>query len=122
MATINNSTPGNRPLPDGELAVDITRPNRQMNEAAVKEIEARRAQDSEERAREAAREASRKTAPDRIEVSSEARLMLARSQGSQKDEATERKERTSELRQQYLEGRLVTQERVEKAADSMLGA
>lgn len=116
MATINNTTPGNRPLPDGELAIDITRPNRQLNDAVLKETEARRLQEAEQRARE-----SRAKSPDRIEVSSEARLMLARNEAGHKDEATERKERTAELRQQYLEGKLVTNERVEKAAEKLLG-
>jgi anti-sigma28 factor (negative regulator of flagellin synthesis) len=118
MATINNTTPGNRPLPDGELAVDITRPNRQMNDAVFKEIEARRVREAEERAKEAARS----TRPDRVEVSADARLMLARSEAGKRDEAAERKERVEELRQQYLEGKVVTNERVEKAAESLLGA
>jgi hypothetical protein len=118
MASINNTTPGNRPLPDGELAIDITRPNRQMNEAVFKEVEARRAHEAEERAREAAR----MPRPDRVEVSADARLMLARSEASHKGEALERKERAEELHRQYLEGTLVTKERVEKTAEKMLGA
>ncbi|MDZ4772271.1 MAG: flagellar biosynthesis anti-sigma factor FlgM [Planctomycetota bacterium] len=118
MASINNTTPPNRPLPDGELAVDITRPNRQLNDAVFKETEARRVHEAEQRARESMRSLS----PDRVEVSSEARLMLARNEASRKDEATERRERTAELRQQYLEGKLVTNERVEKAAEKLLGA
>jgi anti-sigma28 factor (negative regulator of flagellin synthesis) len=117
MATINNTSPGNRPLPEGELAVDITRPNRQMNDAYVKEVEARRVREAEERAREAARMPK----PDRVEVSADARLMLARSEASRRDEAAERKERAEELRKQYLDGTLVTKERVEKAAASLLG-
>lgn len=117
MATINNPTPGNRPLQEGELVVDITRPNRQLNEARLKEVEARRAREAETRTQEA----SPKAEPDRIEVSSEARLMLARSEEGRTSEAHQRKQRTEELRRQYLEGTLVTPERVEKAADSILG-
>ncbi|MBL8858649.1 MAG: hypothetical protein JNL28_09105 [Planctomycetes bacterium] len=118
MATINNGMSGPRKVQDGELTVDITRPNRQMNEAAFKEVEERRAHDAEARAKEAARIAAR---PDRIEVSSEARLMLARSEAGRRDEAVEHKQRVADLREQYLEGKLVTQERVEKAAESILG-
>lgn len=118
MATINNSTPGNRPIQDGELSVDITRPNRQLNEARFKEVEARRVQEAESRARET----NHREEPDRIEVSSEARLMLARSEKGREDEALERKQRAEELRRQYVEGTLVTPERVAKAADSLLGA
>lgn len=118
MATINNSTPGNRPLPDGELTVDITRPNRQMNDAYFKEAEARRVHEAEEQARKTAGS----TRPDRVEVSSAARLMLAQSQETGKSEATERKQRVAELREQYLDGTLATKARVEKAATSLLGA
>lgn len=118
MATINNQSPGNRPLKDGELLADITRPNRQMNDAAFKEIEARRVHEAEERARESTRRAR----PDRIEVSSEARLMLARSEAAQKSDEADRRQRALELRREYLEGKLATPERVEKAAESILGA
>lgn len=118
MATINNGTPAPRKVQDGELAVDITRPNRQMNEAVFKEIEARRIEEAEAHARDAARAAAR---PDRVEVSSEARLMLARSEASQQSEAADHKQRVADLRAEYVEGRLVTQERVAKAAESLLG-
>src|SRR6187401_1934050 len=117
MASINNTNPGNRPLPDGELVVDITRPNRQMNEAVFKEVEARRVHEAEERAREAAR----LTHPDRVEVSADTRLMLAQSKAGKKSEAAEQKERAEELRRKYLEETLVTKERVEKAAEKLLG-
>jgi hypothetical protein len=69
MASINNTTPGNRPLPDGELAVDITRPNRRMNEAVFKEVEARR----RAMKRGARSGAARMPRPDRVEVSADAR-------------------------------------------------
>jgi len=117
MSTINNNTPGPRPVNDGELTVDITRPNRQMNEAVFKETEARRIQEAEARTKEAARAAQ----TDRVEVSPEAKLMLARIEANQEDQAAEHKQRVADLRQEYIEGKLVNNERIEKAAESILG-
>jgi hypothetical protein len=65
MGTIQEPTPGPRRRPDGELALDITRPNRQAIASSVKETETRQAHEAEERARERATEASR----DRVDVS-----------------------------------------------------
>lgn len=118
MSKIFNQQPGPRPIPDGELQVDITRPNRQMNEAVLKDQEARRAQEAEKRSTKAARESN----ADRIEVSPEARLMLARSENAKLDAAETKKQHVAEMHERYLEGTLVTKERIEKAADAILGA
>lgn len=117
MSTIQNSAPGPRPIPDGELQVDITRPNRQMNEAVFKDQEARRARHALEHPAKAAREAR----PDSIDVSADAHLMLARSEAAKVDENEAKRQRIVELRERYLEGKLNTPERVEQAAVSLLG-
>ena len=57
---------------------------------------------------------------DRIELSAEARKLAADGDGA--TDETRRRERVAELRARYAEGRLNTPERIERAAERMLGA
>jgi anti-sigma28 factor (negative regulator of flagellin synthesis) len=117
MGTIQEPTPGPRRRPDGELALDITRPNRQAIASSVKETETRQAHEAEERARERATEASR----DRVDVSPAAEL-LARSEARRAEHDAAHEKRVNELREQHEQGTLNTKARAESAAAKMLGA
>lgn len=117
MSSISNANPMGSPLPDGELPYDITRPSRRILATEAKELKHRREVAEQERANQRASEAS----ADRVEVSAEAEILLQRASGENVEEDATRKQRIAELRESYLEGRLVTPALVEKAASQMLG-
>jgi anti-sigma28 factor (negative regulator of flagellin synthesis) len=117
MGTIQEPTPGPRPRPDGDLPLDITRPNRKAIASTVKDTEARRAAEAEERVRERAAEIHR----DSVDVSPAAKL-LARGEARKAELEDARRKRVAELKDAHEKGTLHTKARTEKAAQTMLGA
>ncbi len=117
MGTIQDPTPGPRPRTDSELPLDITRPNRKAIASTVRETEARRAAEAEERVRERAADLHR----DRVDVSPAAKL-LEKSEARKAEHDEERKKRVAELKEEHQKGTLNNEARTEKAAESMLGA
>lgn len=123
MGTIQEPTPGPRPRPDGESPLDITRPNRKAIASSVRDTEARRAAEADERARQRAAEIHQAPEPrrDSVDVSPAAKL-LARSEAHRAESEAARKKHVSELRDAHEKGTLHTHARAESAAAKMLGA
>jgi hypothetical protein len=117
MGTIQEPTPGPRRRPDGDLPLDITRPNRKAIASSVKETEARRAAEAEEHARERAAEAHQ----DKVDVSPAAKL-LAKSEARRTENEATRKKHVAALREEHEKGTLHTKARAESAAAKILGA
>ena len=116
-----NDKPVQNPRPSsrvsGDLPIDITRPMREGIQKFRDTFEPKVLEDAATRARTAQR------AADRIEVSEEARrLAAAEGDGATEDITDTRRTRLEELRAALLEGRLHTPERIERAAERMLGA
>jgi hypothetical protein len=132
------SVPGSQPSrrPQDERGIDLTKTNREGIERVVIERRASRATEtrdvgsdvrklredvldtSGEETREARKDDAAHT--DRIELSHEARTLLAR-QSAQKADDADRAARVEELRKRYLEGSLDTPARIERAAGRILG-
>jgi hypothetical protein len=117
MGTIQDPTPGPRPRPEGELPLDITRPNRKAIASTVRETEARRAAEADERVRERAAEIAR----DRVDVSPAAKL-LAKSEARKAELEDDRRKKVAELKEAHEKGTLNDKARTEKAAEKMLSA
>jgi anti-sigma28 factor (negative regulator of flagellin synthesis) len=117
MGTIQDPTPGPRPRPDGDLPLDITRPNRKAIASTVKDTEARRAAEADERVRARSAEINR----DRVDVSPAAKL-LARSEARRTEFENARKKHVAELKEAHDSGTLHTKARAESTAKKMLGA
>lgn len=120
MGTIQDPTPGPRRT-DGDLPLDITRPNRKAIASSVEATKARRAEEAAERARARAAEVN---APevhhDSVEVSPAATL-LAKSEAHHAENAAEHKKKVAELKAEHEKGTFHTPERAEKAAAKLLG-
>jgi hypothetical protein len=116
MGIIQNSGQGPRRITDTDRTSDTTRAARRTNTGAASEIEATRAED-------AAHAAVTRTPAtgDRIEVSAEARMLLAKSEtpGYVVHEPTQ--EQLAKLRRGYLDGSLTTAELLEYTAKKLLG-
>lgn len=108
----------------GDERIDITKVNRDGIQDATEDISEIRAplEPFAVRMRRQATEAGSATnsSQDKIELSDEARRMLAQEAKAQSDEKVARERRIAELRQQYHEGRLNTHERMERAAGEIL--
>lgn len=110
-----------RSSPDGR--VDITRHNRDgIEEATVDISEIRGPQEPYglRQQRRAAEGEGRTDGGDRIELSEEARRLLAQDADKAPEADAARKERLAELEKSYREGTLNTRERVDRAAASLL--
>jgi len=103
--------------------IDITRINRDGIRDATEDISEIRAP-LEPYALRGKRQATETDADggDRIELSEEARKLLAHEQAKPAAAEDAREARLAELRQMYVEGRLNTRERVDQAASEMLSA
>lgn len=110
----------------GEDRIDITKLNRDGIEDATQDISELRApiEPYAVRMRRQAADAGGTTSSthDKIELSDEARRMLAQETQAKVDSATARTEHLAELRRQYEEGRLNTSERAERAATEILSS
>jgi hypothetical protein len=121
MGTIQDPTPGPRRT-DGDLPLDITRPNRKAIASAVEAAKARRAAEADERARARAADVHTPDVPkDSVDVSQAAKL-LAKSEARHAENETARRRRVGELKAEHEKGTFHTPERAEKAAAKILGA
>ena len=121
MGTIQDPTPGPR-RSDGDLPLDITRPNRKAIASSVEATKARRAAEAEERARARAADIhTPEVAKDSVDVSPAAKL-LAKSEARHAETEATRRKKVAELKSEHEKGTLHTQERAEKAAVKILGA
>lgn len=114
-----------RRLP-GEERIDITKLNRDGIHDATEDISEVRAPIEplavrmHRQAADASENAS--STQDKIELSPEARHMLAQETQAKVDAESARKQRIAELRQAYQDGKLNTSERVDRAATEILSA
>ena len=121
MGTIQDPTPGPRRT-DGELPLDITRPNRKAIASSVEAAKAKRAAEADERARQRAAEVhTPEVHRDSVDVSPAATL-LAKSEAHHAETQTAHKKKVAELKAEHEKGTFHTPERAEKAAAKILGA
>jgi anti-sigma28 factor (negative regulator of flagellin synthesis) len=121
MGTIQDPTPGPRRT-DGELPLDITRPNRKAIASSVEAAKAKRAAEADERARQRAAEVhTPEVHRDSVDVSPAAKL-LAKSEAHHAEAQAAHKKKVAELKAEHEKGTFHTQERAEKAAAKILGA
>lgn len=121
MGTIQDPTPGPRRT-EGELPLDITRPNRKAIASSVEAAKARRAAEADERARARAAEVHTPEVPkDSVDVSPAAKL-LAKSEARHTENEAARRKKVAELKSEHEKGTFHTPERAEKAAAKLLGA
>jgi anti-sigma28 factor (negative regulator of flagellin synthesis) len=110
----------------GDDRIDITKLNRDGIEDATQDISELRApvEPYAVRMRRQAADVGGTTnsTQDKIELSDEARRMLAQETQTKVDAAAARTERLAELRRQYEEGRLNTSERADRAATEILSS
>jgi hypothetical protein len=102
--------------------IDLTRVNRDGIHDATEDIaEIRAPQEpySVRAQRHVAEEAASRSNADRIEVSEDAKRLLAANQSADETDKA-RVDRVEELRKQHAEGRLNSRERVERAAFELL--
>jgi hypothetical protein len=100
--------------PAREAQIDLTRPNREAIAKAV-EVQTERKAPAERPATQ-----DRPAAQDKLELSTASRLLLQRAESGAATESEKHAARLAELKQRYVEGRLNTAERVERAAGKLL--
>jgi len=114
-----------QPRRSGE-GIDITKLNRDGIDDATEDISELRApiEPYAVRMRRQAADVGATTSSthDKIELSDEARRMLAQETQAKADSAAAHTERLAELRRAYQEGRLNTSERADRAATEMLSS
>jgi hypothetical protein len=121
MGTIQDPTPGPRRT-DGDVPLDITRPNRKAIASSVEATKAKRAEEAAERVRaRAAQVRTPEVHRDSVDVSAAAKL-LAKSEEHHAQTQAAHKKKVAELKAEHEKGTVHTQERAEKAAAKILGA
>ena len=116
MGTIQNSGQGPRRITDADRTSDAARATRRTNTGAASQVDANRADDTT-----LGTNLRPATTGDRIEVSAEAQILLAKSEtpGYVVKEPTQ--EHLAKLRKGYLDGSLTTAELLEYTAKKLLG-
>ena len=111
---IHNQGPRSVKRSSEDVRIDITKPNREGIRRTTEELAEARAVE----AKELEVQTRQRDQRDQIELSDEARALASRAEST--DEADANRARMAELRQQYLDGTLNTDERVSRAAARIL--
>jgi hypothetical protein len=101
--------------------IDITRLNRDGIQKVVEELEAGQVEELRSKRAPELASAARSEAGDQIEVSEEAKQLLARAGVGAPKQDEARQARLQELKTRYLEGTLNTPELVDQTASKLLG-
>jgi hypothetical protein len=116
MGTIQNSGQGPRRIADSDRTSDTNRATRRTNTAAANQIDATRVEDQS-----GASTARPLPVGDRVELSPEAQMLLAKSETPGYIVKEPTPEHIAKLRKGYLDGSLTSGELLEYTAKKMLG-
>lgn len=116
MGTIQNSGPGPRRIANSDLTADTTRSTRRTNAGAPSSVDATRTDGAA-----TAANTRQSSAGDRVEVSAEAQMLLAKSDTPGYVVKVPTPEHLAKLKKGFIDGSLTSHGLIEFAATKMLG-